>query len=55
MSADCQQGGGLTKLSADCQQGGGRKLPNLASADIWMTPWWCYGNVSAGDVMEMLQ
>ena len=39
MSADCQQGGGLTKLSADCQQGrGGRKLPNLASADIWMTP-----------------
>ena len=30
--------GGLIKLSADCQQGG-RKLPNLASADIWMTPY----------------
>ena len=35
MSADSQQGG-LTKFSADCQQGG-RKLPNLASADMWMT------------------
>ena len=39
MSADCQQGGGgLTKVSADCQQGG-KKLPILASADIWMTPY----------------
>ena len=31
-------GGGLSKMSADCQQGGSRKLLNLASADIWMTP-----------------
>ena len=33
-----KRGGGLSKMSADCQQGG-RKLPNLASADIWMTPY----------------
>ena len=30
--------GGLTKVSADCHQGD-RKLPNLVSADIWMTPY----------------
>ena len=31
--------GGLSKMSADLGEGGGvRKLPNIASAGIWMTP-----------------
>ena len=45
-------GMGLTKVSADCQQG--VKLQNLASDDIWITPYFFYKTEDAMTMFQLL-